>query len=933
MNVGAVFVESAGDMLFRVLGPVEAEVDGQVVDLGHARQRCVLAALLVDANRTVSVDELLDRVWGERLPQRARNILSGYLSRLRQALGVAAEVTVVRGPAGYRLTADPMAVDLHRFRYLVAQARTSGDDVLFAEALALWRGEAFATLDTSWLAGVRAGLVAERLAAQLDCNALVLDRGRHAELLPGLAGLAAEHPMDERIAGQLMLALYRCGRQAGALAEYRRIREVLVDEVGTEPGPPLQRLQRDILAADPGLQPANAQLAVPVPRPAAPPRQLPAPPRAFTGRTDVLAELDRSLATIQISASVVVVTGTAGVGKTSVALYWAHRVPDHFPDGQLYLNLRGFDPAGTPVGAGEAVRSLLDALEVPAGRIPADVDSQAGLYRSQLTGRRMLILLDDARTADQIRPLLPGASGCLVLVTSRNQLTGLVATHQAHPIPLNLLDPFEARDMLLDRLGARRISPQPAAVDAIIARCAGLPLALAVTAARAAVRPNIPLAAVAAELESSDGLAPFLDRDPAADLRAVLSSSYRVLTPAGARLFRLMSTYPGPDLGAAAAVSLAGGQNGEVHAALAELVGACLLIETCPGRYALHDLLRVYAAELVSVAERDDARQRILDHYLHTAHTAAVALEPHRDPTSLPPVLPGVMPEVPHSPGDWFAAEYPAVVAAVHVAARAGYDQHAWGLAWSLTDVFNRNGRWHDQVACFTAAVQSAQRDGDPPRAAYARRILARALTRLGRQGEALDHLDRAAEVFKRTDDPLGQAHTHIMTSFVYESLNRPRDALRHDRLALELFRAGEHRVGEARALNNVGWRLITLGDYRQAIIHCEQAYQLCRTLGDRYDEANIADSLGLAHFHLGHHRKAIAFYLSALTLYQDVGHRVGEALCLMRLGDAHRLAGHPGLARPAWQQALAILADVGHPRADDVRRRLLDPQPAAVAF
>jgi DNA-binding SARP family transcriptional activator/tetratricopeptide (TPR) repeat protein len=919
-------------MLFRVLGPVEAEVDGQVVDLGHARQRCVLAALLVDANRTVSADELLDRVWGERSPRRARNSLSGYLSRLRQALGGVAEVTVTRGPAGYRLTADPMAVDLHRFRHLVAQARASGDDVLFAEALALWRGEAFATLDTPWLAGVRAGLVAERLAAQLDRNALVLDRGGHAELLPGLAGLAAEHPMDERIAGQLMLALYRCGRQAEALAEYRRIRDVLVDEVGTEPGPPLQRLQRDVLAADPGLQPENAQPAVPVPRPAAAPRQLPAAPKVFTGRAGVLAELDRSLAAVDTSASVVMVTGTAGVGKTSVAVHWAHRVRDRFPDGQLYLNLRGFDPAGTPVGAAEAIRSLLEALEVPAARIPPGVDSQAGLYRSELTGRRMLILLDNARTADQVRPLLPGAPGCLVLVTSRNQLAGLVATDQAHPIPLNLLDPVEARDLLLDRLGPQRINPEPAAVDAIIARCVGLPLALAVTAARAAVRPNIPLAAVAAELESAGGLAPFVDRDPAVDVRAVLSCSYRVLTAAGARLFRLLSAYPGPELGAAAAVSLAGGRTGEVHAALAELVGACLLIETGAGRYALHDLLRAYATELVSVAEGDQARQRILDHYLRTAHTAAIALEPHRDPTNLPPALPGVTPEVPRSPGGWFAAEYPAVVAAVHVAARAGYDRPVWGLAWSLTDVFNRTGRWHDQVACFTAAVEAAQRDGGPPQVAYARRILARGLTRLGRQGEALDHLDRAVEVFERIADPVGQAHTHIMTSFVYESLNKPRDALRHDRRALELFRAGEHRVGEARALNNVGWRLITLGDYQQAIVHCEQAYTLCRRLGDRYDEANVADSLGLAHLRLGHHRKAIAYYRSALTLYQEVGHRVGEALCLMRLGDAHRLAGDPGLARPAWQQALAILADVGHPRADDVRTRLLDPQPARAA-
>jgi tetratricopeptide (TPR) repeat protein len=621
-----------------------------------------------------------------------------------------------------------------------------------------------------------------------------------------------------------------------------------------------------------------------------------------------------------------VVTGTAGVGKTSVAVHWAHRVRECFPDGQLYLNLRGFDPTGTPVGAEEAVRSLLEALEVPAGRMPSGVDAQAGLYRSRLTGRRMLILLDNARTADQVRPLLPGAPGCLVLVTSRDQLTGLVATDHAQPVPLDLLDRAEARDLIRERLGAQRIGAEAVAVDAIIARCAGLPLALAVAAARAATRPATSLAAVAAELESAGGgLTPFADRDPAVDVRAVLSCSYRLLTEPGARLFRLLSIYPGPDLGVAAAISLAGGPSGEARAALAELAGACLLIETRPGRYAVHDLLRAYAAELAGAAERDEARHRILDHYLQTASAAALALEPHRDPVSMPPALAGVTPENPGAPRAWFDAEYATVVAAVHDAARAGCDTHAWGLAWSLTDVFNRTDRWHDQVACFTAAVMTAERDGDSSRVGYARRILARALARVGRQGDALDHLDRALEVFELLGDHAGQAHTHIMTSFVYESLNRPRNALRHDRRALELFRSAGHHVGEARALNNVGWRLITLGDHRQAIVHCEQAYALCQKLGNRYDEANVADSLGFAHFHLGRHREAIAFYRTALDLYRTVGHRVGEALCLMRLGDAHLHTEDPGPARPAWQQSLAILAEVGHPRADEVRTRLLD--------
>ncbi|MDX8036050.1 BTAD domain-containing putative transcriptional regulator [Lentzea sp. BCCO 10_0856] len=602
-------------MEFGLLGAVEVRVGDRVVDVGHSRQRCVLAVLLVEANRLVPVDVLVDRVWGEQVPHRARNAVAGYVSRLRQVLPD--EVRIVGRQGGYLLTADPMSVDVHRFDHLVALARVRPDEAveLLNDALGLWRGEPFSTLDTPWLAAVRSALEARRLAALLDRNDLALEQGRHTELLAELDATAAAFPLDERLAGQLMLALYRCGRQADALLRYEQVRLRLADELGADPGPGLRLLHQKILTAD---------LALPVDQPVVVPRQLPAPPRSFTGRARELTALDAVLT--GRPPVVAAVSGMAGVGKTALAVHWAHRVAARFPDGQLYVNLRAFGPDEAPATPGEALRTLLDAL---GERVPASVAAQAGRYRDAVAGKRMLILLDNARDAEQVRPLLPGARGCLVLVTSRNRLTGLVAADGAHPVVVDPLSAEDSRGLLADRLGAARIADS-AAADEIVARCAGLPLALTVVAARVACT-GFPLRVIAAEL--GGGLDSFDGGDSATDVRTAFSWSYRAVGPQAARLFRLLGTHPGHDVSVEDAAALFGAQ--QIRPLLSELTRAHLLAERRPGRYVLHDLLRAFAVELAQIHDTgvDDFAQALAwftaEHHALRAQSLSAASTGH----------------------------------------------------------------------------------------------------------------------------------------------------------------------------------------------------------------------------------------------------------------------------------------------------------------
>lgn len=923
---------------FRLLGRIEAVHAGGPLDLGHPRQRYVLAALLVDANRPVDADELLDRVWADHPPRNARNALSGYLTRLRAVLAIDSGITLDRRNGGYQLTMDPAATDLHRFTDLLARAAkqltAESDDAaihLLDEALALWRDGALGDLDTPWANARRSVLEDARHAAELDRTDLALARGQHDRVLAGLAARSATRPLDERLAGQLMQALYRCGRPAEALRRYQAVRKDLADELGTDPGPELQQLHHRILTADPeltwsGRRDRRAAAAVP--------RQLPAAPQTFTGRTAELARLDRAADHADPPAAgmvVTVVSGTAGVGKTALALQWAHGAADRFPEGQLHVNLRGFDADATALAPADALRGFLVALGVSPRAIPTAQDERAALYRSLLAGRRVLVVLDDARDADQVGPLLPGAAGCVVVVTSRHQLSALVASHGARHVALGLLSPAASYDLLLRRIGPDRMSAEPEAAREIVERCAGLPLALAIVGARAATRPTFQLTALADELRRADrdrSLEPF--DSGSLELTSVLSASYRALPAETARIFRLLGLHPGPDVTPALAASLAGCDMQRARRSLATLAEVNLVAEHVPGRFALHNLLRAFAAEQTrhhdAGNERDSAVRRGLDHLLGTAFGGAMLLAPDRDPIRLPDAETILRPERFEDVAAaiaWFTAEHAHLLAAVEQAADAGLDTHAWQLAWSIATYLDRQGHWYAWAATQRTALAAARRLGDRSAEADAHRTLGHACRRLGQVAEADEHFHRALDLFGALGDREGEARTHFCISFLLESQGRPADSCVHDRRALVLFETIDHGIGQAIALNNLGWHDVLRGEPAAALVHCRRALALFGALGNRHGEASTWDTVGYANYHLGAHADATAAYQRALDLYRREGDRYGEADTLAHLGDTEQAAGRPDAALRSWRAALAILDDLDQPEIPALRSRL----------
>ncbi|TDB76256.1 tetratricopeptide repeat protein [Micromonospora sp. KC723] len=673
------------------------------------------------------------------------------------------------------------------------------------------------------------------------------------------------------------------------------------------------------------------------------PHQLPPALASFVGRAAQLAQLDAECGGDNglpfagtngpggPAPTSIVLSGTAGVGKTTLAVYWAHRVAERYPDGQLYVNLRGFDPTGSMMTPAEAVRGFLEALDVPPERIPTHLPAQVGLYRSLLAGRRMLVVLDNARDADQVRHLLPGSPGCLALVTSRNRLAGLVAAEGARPITVDLLSVEEARQLLARRLGADRLTVERWAVDEMIERCARLPLALAVVAARGMAHPGFPLATLAAELRETQRLPGTFDSgDAGTDVQAVFSWSYQSLTPPAARLFRLLGCHPGPDIGIPAAASLAGLPRDQVHRLLAELANAHLVTEHAPGRFGAHDLLRGYAAELTESNDSPEAQRtairRGLDHYLHTAHAAALLLQPGWDPIPLAAAEHGVLPERISDHSDalaWFTTEHRVLLEVVTRAERAGFEGHAWRLARTLVDFLQRRGHWCDLVHSQQTALVAAQRANDPSGQASAHRDLARVLARVGEPEAAEEHYRAALRLFGELDDYTGQARTHRAFGAMLDRLGRHTDVLYHAQRAADLYRAAGHLSGEASAQNGVGWAYAQLGQYGPALEHCRQALVLLRRTDDRHGEANTWDSLGFIHDRLGRHRRAVRCYHRALNLFVQIGERYDEAETLTRLGDSRCSLGDRAGAVRTWQRALRILDDLGHPDAEGLRDRL----------
>ena len=922
----------------RLLGPVDVTIQGAPRRLSGLRRKAVLAVLGLHPGEVLSSDRIVNIVWGERPPATVLSALQNCVGHLRGLLGDRSRI--VTSATGYALDLPADAIDVGRAESLILESRAdtepAGRAAVLGTALDLWRGVSLSdVLEVPWLAEQSRRL--ERLRA--NASALLIDvrmaLGEHTQLVSELERLIDAHPFQEDLHRQLILALYRCGRTEAALAAYQRLRRVLIDELGIEPSPALRDLEVAILRQDPGLDldlpvPLSAEGAAP--SIATTPAELPHGPRTFTGRAAELAGLDAALVAAEpMNTVVVVVSGTAGVGKTALAMHWANGVKAAFPDGQLYVNLRGFDPAGPAGQSGEVLHGFLRALGVPAGDIPVTLDGKGALYRTILTGRRILIVLDNAYDEDHVRPLLPGSSGGLVLVTSRNRLTGLVVAEGARSLRLDLPSIDEARAILVQRLGARRVAAEPAAVDAIIARCARLPLALAVAAAHSAANPGFPLAGLADQLrDDTSALEPFRSGDTATDVRTVFSWSYHALSEPAARLFRRLGVcLTSPDFTLAAAASLVGLPPRQSQPLLAELIRMNLLTELSPDRYGSHDLLRAFAAELAasidSAADRSAALDRLLNHYLHTALAAGLRLRPGAETIALPDIQPGVSVTEPadvRAATRWFDTTLSALSAVLRPVPETPA-WRPWQLAWFLIPYFDQQARWGDYLAAFSAALAAAEEAGDTMGQANAHLYLARAHHKMNRLGECRDHQQRAIRLFATIADPIGEARVLSDMAHVADVEGRTLDAVRHLERAVAVHHAAGHRPGEAYGLSNLGWLHLKLGNLDLALDLNERGLAAHVRLGDRRGQADTWNHLGRVHFRRGDRHRGRDSYDRAIAIYRELGFRFYEANSLAALGDDLAAVDDLDAARDCWQQAMALLDELHHAAAESVRKKL----------
>jgi DNA-binding SARP family transcriptional activator/Tfp pilus assembly protein PilF len=945
------------DIKLSVLGPVRAWRGETEIDLGPPQQRAILALLLVKAGQPASMAELISLLWPHDPPVSAANVIQRCVGALRRALepGLAPRANgrwLLRQGGGYRLALDAATLDLLQFRALARQARAAldgerGADAvpLYVQALQLWRGQCAAGVETD---PVFTAIDQERLAVAQEAADSALRFGSARLLLPALRQAATGALLDEPLQARLMLVLAAAGYQAEALGVYQTVTRQLADELGMDPTQELraayqkvlrQQATPDIAAPPP---PEDVGDAVEVsdeiddsPAPVVPLAQLPADLPTFTGRRDELARLSGLLESADRNPSavrIVAIDGMAGIGKTTLAVHLAHQVAEDYPDGQLYLNLRGFDSSGSAMTASEALRIFLDALGVGPQRIPAEPAAQAALYRSMLHGRKVLVLLDNARDVEQIRPLLPASAGCLVIITSRNQLTGLITTHAAYPLTVESFSAQDARATLTQRLDPYRLADDNAALDEIVELCAGLPLAVAIVAARATVHYYLPIAAIAAELrDARTRLDAFSANDPATDIRAVFSWSYELLSPQAARLFRLLSLHAGPDMSIAAMASLAGRPEAQTRRLVTELTRARLLSEGRPHRFGMHDLIRVYAAELTAEldteADRVSARTRLFDFYLHTAYRANSLLGPYFIPIDLDAPEPGVavvdLPAKQHAMA-WLAAEHQVLRATVRQAMECGFHPHAWQLSLIPQQFFQRQGYWHDWESVTRLGLAAAIKAEDKTGQAHTRRSLAGALHFLGRNDEALTELESTHWLFAELGYTTEHAYLHGNFGAVLAQQGRYEQAIEHYQQALRLYSEMGDRNGQAASLERIGGCLTRLGSYQQGIDFIDEAMEIYRSLDNGIGQGDCWTALGDTHHLLGEYHQAADCHARAIAFFKENGDRTYEAQVLVALGDSWLAADYETAAGEAWERALAILDELRLPLANPVRTRLV---------
>ncbi|MCX5264663.1 tetratricopeptide repeat protein [Streptomyces sp. NBC_00199] len=944
-------------MNLHLLGPLELRIAGRVVDVGQPRRRAVLAALAADAGRPVSVNTLVDRVWDTAAPDGARSVLYSHISRLRRLLDSAQPTTagagteppvtplhIRRTAGGYVLEADEHAVDLLRFRSLVAQGREphlpdTRRAHLLEEALRLWRGVPLAGLPGAWAERTRDAWTQERVEAALAWARTLLRQEKPEEVPAVLQPLLADHPLCEPLAAAVIRSLATVGRAAEAVQTYTVIRRQLRSELGVAPGPELQAVYEETLrdagrAEPPGTGSAPHAVGAPVPAPgAAPvpvPAQLPMAISHFSGREEQLAELTRCLlgkdapdaagsgAAVVVSA----VSGTAGVGKTALVVRWAHQVRQAFPDGQLYVDLRGYDP-DEPVSAAQALAGFLTALGVPGQEIPLRLDDRAARYRTAVDGRRLLVLLDNAASAAQVRPLLPGSPTCKVVVTSRDSLASLVSVHGAHRVVLDVLAPHEAHTLLRALIGPR-VDTDRAAATALAEQCGSLPLALRVAAELVLSRPGEPLAQLVEELRDRRRRLDVLDSgdgDPRAAVRAVFSWSYDRLPEPEARLFRLLGLHPGPDVDTHSAAALSGGTVERTRRSLDVLSRAHLVHRSGPGRHGMHDLLRAYAADLTSrhegTAERDAALTRLLDHCLAASAAAMDVLYPaerHLRPvveasdTVLPPL------RTADECRAWLRAAQHTLVALCSRTEEPGPSRHTVRIATTLHRHYERSGHFADALTVHTHALRAARAVGDVVGEVDVLVCVGAVHRRLGDYESAHRHHADALTLCRRVGYRAGEARHLTNVGVLHELQGRYRDAADHHEQAVELFRAVGDVHGEADVLNNLGIVQELLEDFQASIERYQQALALYRQTGHTVGEASALGNLGIVLARLGDHAAAASRFEQTLALFRRLGHTGGEAHALSNLGDALCHQGEYEEAAEHQRQALGHFRRTGEP-------------------
>ncbi|MER6126494.1 BTAD domain-containing putative transcriptional regulator [Streptomyces sp. NPDC001795] len=910
--------EQSATLRFGVLGPVRAWHGDELLPTGSPQQRALLAALLLREGRTATASELIDALWGDEPPPRALAAVRTYASRLRKILSAG---TLVSESGGYAVRLrESRSLDLAAAQELAAEAEKakSAGDLCHArhalnESLALWDGETLASVPGPYAEAQRTRLEEWRqqlLESRLDMD---LEQGCHAEAVSELTALTAAHPLRERLRELLMLALYRSGRQAEALAVYADTRRLLADELGVDPRPGLKELQQRILRADPALAEPSAPAAEPSVAPVRP-AQLPATVPDFTGRASFVAELSDVLASAEGRVMAVsALAGIGGVGKTTLAVHVAHQARGAFPDGQLYVDLQG---AGQRAAEPETVLgSFLRALGTPDSAIPDSMEERAALYRSVLDGRRVLVLLDNAKDAAQVRPLLPGTEGCAALVTSRVRMVDLAG---AHLVDLDVMSPEEALHLFTKIVGEERVGSERKAALDVVAACGFLPLAIRIAASRLAARRTWTVSVLAAKLADERRR---LDELQAGDLavKATFELGYGQLEPAQARAFRLLGLADGPDISLAAAAAVLDLPVEATEDLLESLVDTSLLESAAPGRYRYHDLVRLYARACAErdeqpPSERDAAMSRLLDFYLATAAGVYAIERPgdrlveHLEATQYP----GLTFEDRHQAQDWLYSEAHALLAFIQQCAKSSMLRRAVDLLWAAKDLAESGANSKQYETAAHALREAADQAGDPQARSRALTTLTNVHLVAGRFGQADEEARTAMELAHIAGDLAPSCWAANDRGIIALYQNRHADGEAYLRQAIESFRLDRNLAGEASALCNLSRIHLAMGQVGSAVELAQQGIVIYDRLGHTLRGANGRYALGMALTGQGELDAAVDRLTEALEVFRDSRQRLWEGMTLFRLAEAHLAGQRPAQAAALAEQALAVLRGIG---------------------